>query len=60
MTQHYIAQANFGRIKDPLESPTMARFVARLDQINALADGSPGFVWRLQTSEGKRYVFASL
>lgn len=30
----------------------MAGFVARLDNINALADRSPGFVWRLQTPEG--------
>src|SRR5262247_303603 len=30
----------------------MAGFVARLDEINALADRSPGFVWRLQTGEG--------
>lgn len=30
----------------------MAGFVARLDEINALADKSPGFIWRLQTPEG--------
>ena len=30
----------------------MSGFVARLDEINALADRSPGFVWRLQTSAG--------
>ena len=30
----------------------MADFVARLDEINALADGSPGFIWRLQTEAG--------
>jgi len=30
----------------------MAGFVRQLDEINALADESPGFVWRLQTSEG--------
>ena len=30
----------------------MAGFVDRLDEINALADKSPGFVWRLQTPEG--------
>lgn len=30
----------------------MAGFVARLAEINALADRSPGFVWRLQTAEG--------
>ena len=35
-----------------LEDPIMAGFVARLDEINALADGSPGFVWRLQTEAG--------
>ncbi len=36
----------------PLESPAMAGFVARLAEINALADRSPGFVWRLQTDDG--------
>jgi hypothetical protein len=30
----------------------MAGFAARLDDINALADGAPGFVWRLQTDAG--------
>ena len=30
----------------------MKGFVDRLDEINALADDSPGFVWRLQTEEG--------
>ena len=48
----HLAQVNIARMKAPLESPVMAGFVARLDEINALADGSPGFVWRLQTGEG--------
>ena len=30
----------------------MAGFMNRLAEINALADRSPGFVWRLQTAEG--------
>ena len=30
----------------------MHGFVSRLDEINALADNAPGFVWRLQTDEG--------
>jgi hypothetical protein len=30
----------------------MAEFAANLDRINALAEDSPGFVWRLQTPEG--------
>ena len=50
-TRH-LAQVNIARMKGPLDSPTMAGFVARLDEINALADRSPGFVWRLQTGEG--------
>jgi len=48
----HIAQVNIGRMKGALEDPVMAGFVARLDEINALADRSPGFVWRLQTSDG--------
>lgn len=35
-----------------LEDPIMAGFVERLDPLNALADASPGFVWRYQTEEG--------
>ena len=49
----HIAQVNIARMKAPLEDPVMAGFVARLEEINALADRSPGFVWRLQTSEGE-------
>jgi hypothetical protein len=47
-----LAQVNIARMKGALESPIMAGFVARLDEINALADRSPGFVWRLQAAEG--------
>jgi hypothetical protein len=52
MPQYRIAQVNIGRIKGELEGPIMAGFVNRLNEINALADASPGFVWRLQTTEG--------
>jgi heme-degrading monooxygenase HmoA len=48
----HLAQVNVGRIKAPLDSALLAGFVARLDEINALADRSPGFVWRLQTPQG--------
>ena len=34
------------------DDPVMAGFFARLDELNAVADGSPGFVWRLQTDDG--------
>jgi hypothetical protein len=47
-----LAQLNIAMMKEPLDSPRMADFVANLDRINALAEKSPGFVWRLQTEEG--------
>ena len=43
-----LAQLNIGRILAPLDSPVMADFVNNLDKINALAENSPGFVWRLK------------
>jgi hypothetical protein len=52
MRQYQIAQVNIGRVKAPLDHVVMAGFVERLDELNALADGSPGFVWRLQTPQG--------
>jgi hypothetical protein len=54
---YQIAQVNIGRVKAPLNDPIMAGFVRRLDEINALADASPGFVWRLQTNEGNATYF---
>jgi hypothetical protein len=52
MSEYHLAQLNIARLKHPLESPEMAEFVARLEEINALADESHGFVWRLQTEDG--------
>jgi hypothetical protein len=53
----HIAQVNVGRIRGPLDGSVMAGFMQRLDEINALADRSPGFVWRLQTNEGNATYF---
>ena len=36
----------------PLTDPRLEEFVDLLDEINALADRSPGFVWRLQSESG--------
>jgi hypothetical protein len=49
---YHLAQVNIARALAPLDDPLMAAFVAQLDTVNALADNSPGFVWRLQTPEG--------
>jgi hypothetical protein len=52
MTEPHLAQVNIARLAAPLDSPQLADFVANLGPINALADRSDGFVWRLQTEEG--------
>ena len=52
MSAYELAQLNIAIMREPLESPGMADFVASLARINALAEDSAGFVWRLQTEEG--------
>jgi hypothetical protein len=47
-----LAQVNIGRFRAPIDDPIMKGFRDLLDPINALADRSPGFVWRLQTEDG--------
>jgi hypothetical protein len=48
----HLAQLNIGRLRAPVGDPIVAEFIDNLDHINALADASPGFVWRLQTEDG--------
>src|SRR5262249_21748783 len=52
MPAYHLAQINIGKIRGPIDGPIIAEFVAGLEPINALADGAPGFVWRLQTDSG--------
>jgi hypothetical protein len=51
-TAWHLVQLNVGKTLAPLDSPQLADFMAALDAINALADASPGFVWRLVGSGG--------
>ena len=48
----HIAQMNVATTLYDIDDPRMADFVGQLDEINALADASDGFVWRLQSEEG--------
>jgi len=52
MTELHVAQLNVARARGPMTGPVMAGFVALLEEINALAERSPGFVWRLQDEHG--------
>jgi hypothetical protein len=48
----HLAQVNIGRIVAPMDDPRMAEFASALAEINALAEASPGFVWRLKDASG--------
>jgi hypothetical protein len=50
--QFHLAQVNIARAAAPLDDPVMAGFMSQLDALNAVADASPGFVWRLQDASG--------
>jgi Domain of unknown function (DUF3291) len=52
MSSYHIAQLNIAKMLAPSDSEVMAGFMARLDEINALADTAEGFVWRLQSEDG--------
>ena len=53
MTQRFhLAQLNVATILAPLEDERMRGFVEALDPVNALAEASPGFVWRLKDDAG--------
>ena len=49
---YHLAQLNVAKALAEMDSPIMHGFVSRLDEINALAECAPGFVWRLQTDAG--------
>lgn len=46
MAGYHVAQYNVARMRAELDDPVMAGFASRLDELNHLADRSPGFVWR--------------
>jgi hypothetical protein len=54
-----LAQLNVARLKYPFEDPRVADFAANLDRINALADRSDGFGWRLQDEGGNAIDIAA-
>ena len=48
MNTTHLAQLNIGRFRHPTDDPRMAGFMDNLDRINAIAERSEGFVWRLK------------
>ena len=44
----HLAQLNIGTLTAPIDDPRIAGFKDNLDAMNALAEESPGFVWRMK------------
>lgn len=49
---YHLAQLNISKLLKPIDHPQLAEFVNNLDKINALAENSKGFVWRLKDKSG--------
>ncbi len=45
---HLAQNQHLPAFRSPIDDPQIAGFVNQLDEINALADRAPGFVWRLE------------
>lgn len=52
MSTYHLAQLNLGLLVAPIDADQMSEFRNALDPINALAESTPGFVWRLQDESG--------
>jgi len=49
MTEYQIAEINVARMRGVnINDPIMKEFVDNLDKVNALAESSKGFIWRLK------------
>lgn len=47
-----LAQLNIAKAKYPLDAPEIKEFVDNLDVVNAMAESSEGFIWRLKDESG--------
>ena len=52
MAEYHLAQLNIAKSKADMDDPLMAGFADNLDRINALAEQSEGFQWRLKDDSG--------
>ena len=53
----YLAELNIGKFKYPTSDARMAGFMNNLERVNALAERSEGFVWRLKGDNGNATDF---
>lgn len=60
MATYHLAQLNLGLFRAPLDAEEMAEFTAALDPINAIAEATPGFIWRLKDDDGGSSSFVDV
>jgi len=48
MRDFHLAELNIARLRYDIDDPRVADFVNNLNRVNAVAERSPGFVWRLK------------
>lgn len=53
----HLAELNIGRFRYPTTDPRMADFMNNLDRVNAIAERSDGFIWRLRDDSGNATNF---
>jgi hypothetical protein len=53
----HLAQLNIGRFHYRTDDPRMADFMNNLDLVNAVAERSKGFIWRLKDDSGNATNF---
>ncbi|MGC4102446.1 DUF3291 domain-containing protein [Ferruginibacter sp.] len=58
MNQYQLAEINIARMKGiNINDPVMKEFVDNLDAVNALAENSPGFIWRFKDDSNNATAF---
>lgn len=54
-----LAEMNIMRLRSPLDHPSLRPVRAAIDQVNIVAEASPGFVWRLAAGPGHFHSLGS-
>ena len=47
----HVAHMNYARLRHPPGDPSVAEFIDNVPRVNAVAERSPGFIWRLDDSQ---------
>jgi Domain of unknown function (DUF3291) len=58
--EFHFAELNIARLLQPLDHAANTEFVAVLDAVNAIAEVSDGFVWRLQDDDGRSASYVTV